>query len=277
MKIIMNTDDKNHNIYDSGFDLHLNRTEVVEENERQFQRRIKEERDEKERRERLRIQRIAASGKDPLLYSLDEIIRKCVIHQGGEQIEIPLHDLGFQYSIAGAVEAHRFFNQLKDSGCFKDVERSANTYFIITKPDIGKLKEERSKLENKLGFHSPLKDQDKLLHKDKHGVYSYDKKKIEMDNNNLYYKVLDALYSHADQNGFLSYKDIEKQLITAGEEEMLDESKRNRRIINAISESQGLFRFAKINGHVWKNRLPDGDKLIDIKKGRGLQLNNRVA
>ena len=149
----MDNNDKNHNIYDSGFDQHLNRKSAVEEADRQFQARIKEERDRGESRERIRIQRLAASGKNLLVYALDIIIEKCLINEKKERIEIDSYSLGFPENIQEVMNAARFLDSLKDEGCFENFERSANIYFIIHKPSIEKLTEYKSKLENRLDYH----------------------------------------------------------------------------------------------------------------------------
>ena len=116
----------------------------------------------------------------------------------------------------------------------------------------------------------------RLLSRDAHGDFFYDGKKISMDRNTIYCRMLNALYSGADQDGFSSYEDIEKRLVDSGEEEIFDEGKRNKRITNAVSKTQGLFRFAKISGNSFENELPNGGKLIDIVKGKGLRLNNSI-
>ena len=114
----------------------------------------------------------------------------------------------------------------------------------------------------------------KLLQKDGRGGYLYDGKKIIMSEATIYFKVLDALYSNSNQDGFSSYEGIESYLIKSGEKESENEKQRNTRIKNAISEQQGLFRFAKVGGDRLKNKTLDGGVLIEILRGKGLKLNN---
>ncbi len=116
--------------------------------------------------------------------------------------------------------------------------------------------------------------QRRLIEKDPRGDYFYDGKFITFAKDTLPFKVFDALYSHSDQEGFLSYKDIEAYLVKSGEPESETDEKRNKRIINAVSGSQGLFRFTKINKKPLENKIPNGAALLDVRKGKGLRLNN---
>lgn len=113
-----------------------------------------------------------------------------------------------------------------------------------------------------------------LVTKDSSGNYSYRGKRIEMEQETIYYKTFDILYISGDQNGFVSYEDIEKNLIKRELPESQTEEKRNKRIVNAVSDRQGLFRFAKVSGKPLKNKTLDGHDLIEIKRGKGLKLNN---
>lgn len=121
-----------------------------------------------------------------------------------------------------------------------------------------------------------LKATKRLLYKDGHGDFFYDSRQIAMDKTKIYYMVFDALYSYADQDGFLSYEDIESRLNSNGIEEASSDAGRNKRIINAVSVTQGIFRYAKINGRQFSNQLATGGHLIVIVKGKGLQLNNKI-
>ena len=114
----------------------------------------------------------------------------------------------------------------------------------------------------------------RLIEKDARGDYFYYGKIVQLSKNTLPFKVLDALYSSSNQDGYLSYEDIEKHLIKSGEVEAGTEAERSKRIINAISESQGLFRYAKVNGKTLENKTLNGGLLIDKRRGEGLILNN---
>ena len=109
------------------------------------------------------------------------------------------------------------------------------------------------------------------------GNYLYDGKLIEMGRETMYYKVFDTLFLRSDQDGFLSYADIEAELIKRGVSESESDEARNKRINNAIlNRQQGLFRFAKVNGKSLKNKTKDGRPLIELRRGKGLQLNNTL-
>jgi len=110
----------------------------------------------------------------------------------------------------------------------------------------------------------------RLVEKDTNGDFFYDRQRVRLSKIAIYYQVLDALYSKADQNGFMSYKDIESYLVGHGRPVAKDKEKRNRRVNNAVSKSQGLFRYGL------KNETPDGRKLIEIVWGKGLQFNNEL-
>lgn len=103
------------------------------------------------------------------------------------------------------------------------------------------------------------------------GDYFYKNKIIAMDKNNIYYKIFDILYLHNNGDGFLSYEEIEKHLRKRNEPTKNKEV-RDKRIKNA---KNNLFRFAKIGSERLKNEIPNGKKLIEIIRGRGLKLNNQ--
>jgi hypothetical protein len=113
-----------------------------------------------------------------------------------------------------------------------------------------------------------------LIYKDEHGDYFYNGEQINIPQETIYYRVFDALYMHRDQKGFLSYGDIEKYLIKAGENESGNETKRNKRINNATNKQQGIFRYAKVGDGQLKNETLRGQELIETIRGEGLKLNN---
>lgn len=104
-------------------------------------------RKDRETQESLRIQRIGASGKHPLIYTMDAIIGQCLINKGEDKIFINFRSLGFADNIDDFHLAHYFFIKLKNNGCFKDVERISQHGFSVIEPDIEKLKEYKLTLE----------------------------------------------------------------------------------------------------------------------------------
>ena len=167
---------------------------------------------------------------------------------------------------------------------------SENQYFKITIPNlkgfqnyhiaITKLqnyiqKDGESRFPNVYGSPiSKIDDRRYLMSKNSEGDYFYKDKRIEANKTAIYYQIFDILYTHCDQNGFLSYGSIENHLIKRNFPESENEQKRNKRINNAIfNEQQGLFRFAKINNKKFNNRTPDGKKLIELVRGKGLKFN----
>lgn len=114
----------------------------------------------------------------------------------------------------------------------------------------------------------------RLIEKDGRGDFFYDGKRISISKDTIYYKVFDAIYSNADQDGFTSYETVEKYLVLCGCSSKESSGKRDKRVNNAISKKQGLFRYAKVQGKLLKNWTLDGKKLIEVLRGKGLILNN---
>lgn len=115
----------------------------------------------------------------------------------------------------------------------------------------------------------------RLIEKDARGNYFYDGQKIEVSTEPIYYKAFDILFSNVDQDGFLSYADIEKELVRRDVPPSKDDATRNKRINNVLkNEQDGFFRFAKVNGKTLKNKTLDGSPLIKMLRGKGVQFNN---
>jgi hypothetical protein len=112
-----------------------------------------------------------------------------------------------------------------------------------------------------------------LIHKDTHGDFFYNGKRIEMTQGTISYKVFHALCEQADQHGFLSYEKIENFLVNSGIKGIEDVKERNKRITNAVGKL-GLFKSARVGGELLKNETLDGRKLIEPVGGKGWKLNN---
>lgn len=114
-----------------------------------------------------------------------------------------------------------------------------------------------------------------LLNRSSMGDYFYNGIKVEVPKSAEYFKAFDVLFTHCDQDGFLSYEDIEKGLVELGISKTEDRDSMIKRINNYIlNKNQGFFRYAKVNGKKLKNKLPDGRLLVDKIRGKGLILNN---
>lgn len=120
-------------IYDLGYDRHLNRKEFIEEQKQAFKEQEERSRKDREYREKIRLERISKSGKPELVYIIDKIIETCLLQRGKEKIEMNSYDLGIEDNIMAVQKVHGFLNTLKKKGCFRFLERSANTWFIINK------------------------------------------------------------------------------------------------------------------------------------------------
>ena len=151
---------KEYNIFDLGYDKNLNKIDTQNEENDRVRHRLQMEKEEKERQEGLRIQRISMTGKSPLLYTLDIIIEKCLMHS---QNEINFFDLGFSGDMAGVRNAKKLFGLLKIEQCFEDFElihTSSRIIFTIQKPDIKLLREYKSKFLSSEGIKQVSKPKD---------------------------------------------------------------------------------------------------------------------
>lgn len=129
--------------------------------------------------------------------------------------------------------------------------------------------------KNKLGAETKAEPkEERLIYKDGSGDYFYNGQGIKIGQDTNHYIVLDIMFNRSDQDGFLSYENIEDELVKRGLKETENTEARNKRINNAANKHQGLFRFAKVNGKALKNRTPDGHELIKIIRGKGLKLSN---
>jgi hypothetical protein len=128
-------------------------------------------------------------------------------------------------------------------------------------------------------FNKTLKKQSnvhKLIEKDLRGNYFYDGTIVEINRDTIYFNIFDIIFLYHDQDGFISYEDIEKKL-RERKFEFKYHPERNDRIQNAITnKNQGFFHSAKINGKSLKNKTLRGDKLVTIKRGEGIILNNPI-
>lgn len=114
--------------------------------------------------------------------------------------------------------------------------------------------------------------QARLIEKDAQGDFLFDGKIITMGKGSEYCLLFEILLDYSDQNGFLSYENIEKFLIKSGLVPENDTGKRNKRIQNLLH--QGIFRYAKVQDNRFYNGMPNGKPVIEIRRGRGLILNN---
>jgi len=81
----------------------------------------------------------------------------------------------------------------------------------------------------------------------------------------VFKRIFDIIFSHCTQTDFISYEDINGELIKRKWEEV-PPKKVAKRILNAINN--GIFRFAKIEDKKFKNELLNGDKILKTIRGR---------
>lgn len=126
-------------------------------------------------------------------------------------------------------------------------------------------------------LNGSIKNQDtfrnnRLVTRDGRGNFFYDGKPIEMNKGTLHHDLLDILFSYADQDGTLSYIDIEMHLVERGHPTKDAKKEAEKRIGNILTNQ--LFKVAEVNGKPLKNKTLDGKKLIIRIRGEGLQFNN---
>lgn len=139
-------------------------------------------------------------------------------------------------------------------------DRVANYLRTICKNE----KEENSKKEN-LG--------EPLITKKGNGFY-FRGTEIDFGEDTKYKDVFDILYTNSIQSDFISYETINNELLSK-KWEPVSGKKIKKRIQNCITN--GIFRFAKINGRKFKNNASANKKLIKIRRGRGVEFNNSMT
>lgn len=115
-----------------------------------------------------------------------------------------------------------------------------------------------------------------ILLRDDEGTYTLNNKTIDVEKNTEYYKIFDSAFLSLDQNNFTSYERTESMLVKMYKfTPSSNHEQRNYRIRNGISNSQGFFKYAKINGAPISNEVPHkpGIKLVKIIRGEGLKFN----
>lgn len=138
-----------------GFDEFITRNPLHKELEEDARRARKDDERQQHRRELLKIKRRASSGKEPLIYLIDRIIEKCLMSTT-DTIELSIDYLDVADDIMHAiVPIHEFFLKLKNEGCFSKVERVSKT-FVVTKPDLKKLKKYKVKLAKSIATTSDI-------------------------------------------------------------------------------------------------------------------------
>ena len=215
----------------------------------------------------------------------------------GETIQIPLDKLFTEDAEKDRRNAYynRRFNIFQDLGalgCFKQTKFPSQNSQGITLM-IGWVDEETfrriynafmkaypqkaGEIKRLAGVQGKFQTLANVLTKNPSGDYFYEGKRIDISRNTIYYDVFDILFLKCDQGGFLSYEDIEAELIKRGRPPLDNAGERNKRIQNAVTnKAQGFFKHAKINGKPMHNGTLDGKELIEIVRGMGLRLNNPI-
>ncbi|MFA5130388.1 MAG: hypothetical protein WC477_05785 [Patescibacteria group bacterium] len=106
--------------------------------------------------------------------------------------------------------------------------------------------------------------------------YQYENRPIRFNEKSIYGRIFEIVFKCCNQGGFVSYEHIEEQLRQQEQRyERLVGKARNARIINALSETQGFLRYAKVDCKKIPTILPNGKELFEIKRGEGVKFNNK--
>lgn len=116
----------------------------------------------------------------------------------------------------------------------------------------------------------------RLIEQDGHGNFTYLGHPLQVSKGTIYWDILNIIFQQHDQQGITTYEVIEKRLLELGYEKTQNNEQRNKRIINALSDSQGLFYYAKYNNKDFENEAPDKRPIIDIIKGKGVLFYNPI-
>lgn len=159
------------------------------------------------------------------------------------------------------------------------LEKELDTNIILIVKNLNKLKKIKESVDKKLEKISKshikkIKTKEKtekeknLITRDKEsGDFRFRNKLIEFRNKKtIYYLVFECLYEEGDLNGFCPYNNINEYLEKHDIEKYYDNLKIRKRIRNGISN---LHRFSNLEPNA-----PDGKKLIDINRGKGITLYN---
>ena len=109
------------------------------------------------------------------------------------------------------------------------------------------------------------------------GEYRYRGVLINLPDSSYYRIVFECLFELVDRGGFVSYDTLGSELrerITT--KKGLSKTTMTKFIRENLSKNNGLFRYAKVGGESLRNDIPGGKKLIEIKRGKGIQFNNRM-
>ncbi|PJE51573.1 MAG: hypothetical protein COV29_00230 [Candidatus Yanofskybacteria bacterium CG10_big_fil_rev_8_21_14_0_10_36_16] len=117
----------------------------------------------------------------------------------------------------------------------------------------------------------PGQDPKRLISKNK-SAYFYKSKQIVFDSEETdYFRVFDVLYENSGQDNFLSYENIDKEMVRRGSPKLIDDQQKIKRIHNAV---KNLFLYSRCGSEKLKNTTPNKTELIKKVRGRGCVFNN---
>ncbi len=113
----------------AGFDENLVRYSNQEQTQRLHEEEKREIRENREQKERIRIERVAAKNGNQIDYALDEINKRAILGRGTARANC--YDLGFEDNSNGFGEAIQLLTLLKDKGCIQQFSQLGNDSFKI--------------------------------------------------------------------------------------------------------------------------------------------------
>lgn len=118
------------------------------------------------------------------------------------------------------------------------------------------------------------KENSKLICK-KDGLYFFNNELIEIDSKSKYYSIFDIIFLGTDQEGFISYETIIKQMKLRGLN-ISNNNKANIKSINnlIINEQHNFFYYARVNNKKIENKTPDEIPIMKVIRGKGVKFYN---
>ncbi len=164
--------------------------------------------------------------------------------------------------------------------CFKvskinDMTDSGKYSYVFSQIDLGKIENHISNLtalENSqlFGSEAKLPGENPYVTK-KEGNFYYGNELLSLEEDSMYKDLFSILYE--TPGGIIKYDAADKKLIDMGYKKV-PPKKVSKRIQNLINN--GIFNSDRLDkdNQKFRNKLPDGRKLIKIIRKRGIQFNN---
>lgn len=154
---------------------------------------------------------------------------------------------------------------MKSRGKKKDTPQEARSmhevFYEAASAHLLMMQRAEKRAREKLGIEPP-KPKRKLIERTSDGIFLYKNKPITKDMETQYMRVFRAVFESANNEDYIPYSPLNRRIELYGEEQLLDQKRVAKRIQNGVKE---FFYKTKV-----PEFLPDGRKLIDYKRGKGV-------